>query len=122
MSNNKSIKTLSAIVEKGSRKGTELGFPTTNIPLNDASLSGIYAGQVFFDGKNYLSALFADQKRNLLEAHILGFDGDLYGKKIVVTVFGKVRDSKDFDSASALRKAINDDIVSVRDYFKKNTS
>lgn len=106
-------------VQKGTKRAAALGFPTVNITLGDASVSGIYAARVVFDDKEYPAAAFADQKRNVLEAHVLDVELDLYDKEIVVELLEKIRDDETLESDDALRAAIADDVAKVRAYFKK---
>jgi riboflavin kinase/FMN adenylyltransferase len=83
-------------------------------------LSGIYAARVVIEGKQYPTAVFADEKRDVLEAHILDKNLDLYGKEITIELLQKLRDAKTFSNDEDLRAAIADDIEKVREYFKKN--
>jgi riboflavin kinase/FMN adenylyltransferase len=112
------MQAITGTVLEGEKRGVKLGFPTANIALTDGSLSGIYAGTVTSDGRMHHAALYADQKRGLLEAHLLDFRGDLYGKMITVAIDEKIRDDRRFDSEIELKAAIADDIVRIREYFK----
>jgi riboflavin kinase/FMN adenylyltransferase len=107
-----------AVVQKGKRRGAALGFPTINIPLNGEKLSGIFAATVFIDDKGYIAAAYADISRNILEAHILDFSGDLYGKEIEIELLQKIRDDKKFPDEATLKAAIAADIAKVREYRK----
>ncbi|MFZ1987605.1 MAG: riboflavin kinase [Minisyncoccia bacterium] len=106
------------IVGRGKGEGTKNGFPSANIVLADASLSGIYAGIVVVEGKEYQAAVYADQSRGLLESHLLDFSGDLYGKEIEVSLKKKLRDPIVFSSVKSLQKTIAEDITTTRLYFK----
>ena len=108
----------SGIVQKGARRGTELGFPTINIPLEDVGVSGIYAAKVKVGEEEYEAAVFADAKRKVLEAYILDFSEDLYGWKVTIELLKKLRDAKNFSSEEELKKAIAHDIAVVRAFFK----
>ncbi|MDO8562040.1 MAG: riboflavin kinase [bacterium] len=105
------------IVERGGGRAAMLGYPTVNIPLEDSAVSGIYAARVKVGDAEYLAAAFADQKRKLLEAHLLDFSGELYGKEITIELYEKIRESKEFPDDTKLREAIAEDIVKVREYF-----
>ena len=109
------------IVERGEGRGRALGYPTVNIELRDDSVSGIYAARVKIrsDEAPYMAAAYTDQKRKLLEAHILDFNDDLYRCEIKIELLHKIRDSKHFHNDTALRTAIRDDIARTRAYFKK---
>ena len=111
--------TYSGIVQKGTQRGIALGFPTANIPLPDGT-SGIYAARVRLreDEAPYMAAVYADQKRKLLEAHILDFSNDLYRQEITIELHEKIREDQRFEDEKSLRAAIADDIAKVRKYFK----
>ncbi|MEK9154357.1 MAG: riboflavin kinase [Patescibacteria group bacterium] len=106
------------IVQEGVRRGKTLGFPTANITLDDTSVSGIYVASVAWNGREHPAAVFADQKRGILEAHMLDFSGNLYGKEIVVQLLEKIRDNKMFENDDYLRTAIAGDVEKVREFFK----
>ena len=112
------------VVERGAGRGAALGFPTANIPLADDSVSGIYAARAKIKDEEapYSAAVYADQKRKLLEVHILDFSDKLYGMEIEVTLLEKIREAAVFESEMALRAAIADDIAKVRDYFLQHRS
>lgn len=102
------------VVGKGKGIGTVFGFPTANIPLSDDGVSGVYAGTVMVAGKEYRAAIYADQRRKLLESHLLDFSGDLYGKEITVVLGEKVREDKEFENEEMLRAQIVEDVARVR--------
>lgn len=106
------------IVRRGSKRASVLGFPTANIAFRDADTSGIYAAHVKIGTDTHLAAGFADQKRNILEVHILDFSGNLYDKEITVELLEKIRDNKKFENDDVLRVAIADDVVKIRAYFR----
>ena len=107
------------IVQKGAGRSAALGFPTINIPLDDANASGIYAARVKVGEEEYEAAVYADQKRKLLEAHLLDFSKDLYGWNVGIELLKKIRESEKFTDETLLRKAIARDVVSVREYFAR---
>ena len=106
------------IVQKGPKRGTVLGYPTANIPLKDKNISGIYAARVLLEGEApYTAAAYADQKRKLLEAHILDFSDSLYGVSITVELHKKIREVKAFPDDGALKAAIAQDIAEIRETY-----
>ena len=107
------------VVIRGESTGTKLGFPTANIALEDVNISGTYAGTVVVDDILYEAGIYANQRRNILETHILDFSGDLYGKTITVTLHEKIRDDEEFTNKKTLSKTIANDILRVRGYFDK---
>ena len=110
--------TYTGIVQKGIKRGQALGFPTANISLDDHAVSGIYAARVALEGKEDSAAAFVDHERKVLEAHVLDFSGDLYGKEITIELLQKIRDNKKFENDNALRAAIADDVARIRAYFQ----
>jgi riboflavin kinase / FMN adenylyltransferase len=106
-----------AIVQKGIQRGRALGFPTVNIPLEDPEISGIYAGRVIEEGTVYTAAIFANQERKILEAYILDFSGDLYGKKITIELYKKIREAGKFTDDATLKKQIASDVEATRSFF-----
>lgn len=115
------------IVVRGKGRAKALGYPTANIALADDSVSGIYAARVKTEGAEYMAAAFADQKRKLLEAHILDYPSEGgsvsggSGKSITMELCKKIREHGDFSNDEDLRAAIAEDIKNVREYFKNNT-
>ena len=105
------------IIQRGQGTGTKLGFPTLNIPLNEESVSGIYAAIVTIKGAPYHAAAYADTRRKLLEAHLLHFEDDLYGLEATIELKKKIRNDKHFDDKAMLKKAIASDIEAVKAYF-----
>ena len=105
------------IVQKGSEYGRRLGFPTANVPLEDTSVSGIFAAKVRFDDKEYGAVVYADQRNKVLEAHLLHFGGELYGKELEIELLGKIRDDRRFESEEEAKRTIAADTAAARQYF-----
>lgn len=118
--------TFSTEVVHGDERGRTLGFPTVNQPLDDDLVVpkfGVYASCVNIDGKKYpavtnigLRPTFL-LKKPLSETHIIGFEGDLYGKNLEVELIEYLREEMRFTSAESLINAINSDIETVLRYF-----
>lgn len=111
------MQTFAGIVQKGAKRGGELGYPTMNIPLCER-VSGVYVAMVKIGEKEYEAAAFADGRRKILEAHILDFSKDLYGWNVKITLLKKIRESRKFTDDKKLRAAIAEDVVKVRKYFR----
>ena len=107
------------VVQKGQKRAASLGFPTVNIPFFERRISGIYIAKVVYDNEQYKAAAFVDEKRHILEAHILDANPDLYGKEIMIELIEKIRDNQQFGDDDALKFAIAGDIGRVRKYFEK---
>ena len=107
------------VIQKGDRRASELGFPTINIALTDGGLSGIYAGVVRICDDTFHAAVYADQRRHMLEAHLAKYEGgELYGRVAEIELVKKIREDKKFDSEEALRGQIEKDVLAVTDYFR----
>ncbi len=105
------------VVQRGDRRGTAIGFPTANISF-DGHESGIFAATAHVDGKEFIAAVYADQKRRVLEAYLDGYSGgDLYGEKLEIELLEKIREDKRFDAEDALKSAIANDVRMVRQFF-----
>lgn len=101
-------------VVHGDQRGRTIGFPTLNIVLPDGSepFQGIYAVRVRdaavqgvkrWKGAGYFGRrpTFASEK-TFLEVHLLGFDGDLYGKTMLVDFIDLIRPDRRFDTIDDL--------------------
>ncbi|MFH0819961.1 MAG: riboflavin kinase [bacterium] len=102
------------IIIRGKGKGKKLGFPTANIALKKEIPSGVYEGSVHIKDKKYQAAIFVGKDKKILEAHLTGFFGDLYGKEITVEVLAKLRDIIHFDNDYDLIKQISKDIEKIK--------
>ncbi|MGH9035967.1 MAG: bifunctional riboflavin kinase/FAD synthetase [Acidimicrobiia bacterium] len=113
-------------VIEGDRRGRQLGFPTANVAVPEEMClpaDGIYAGTFRgADGADRPTAIslgrrptfYAGGGHRLLEAHLLDFEGDLYGQAAAVRFVSRIRDEARFDSAAALIDAIHRDVDAVR--------
>jgi riboflavin kinase/FMN adenylyltransferase len=117
-------------VEKGERRGRSLGFPTANLAAENEVLpaAGVYAGRVRFldDGDPARDArwpavtnvgirpTFGDAGRVLVEAHLIDFEGDLYGRRVEVSFEYHLRRERRFDGVDALRAQIRSDVEAAR--------
>jgi len=97
-------------VVRGRGKGGKLGFPTVNIKLAEKIESGVYAGRVSFDDKMYRAGIFISPNKGLVEAHLIGFSGNLCGKEVEVNIGNKIRDVMKFGNDEELKKQIKKDI------------
>jgi riboflavin kinase / FMN adenylyltransferase len=114
------------VVTEGDRRGRELGYPTANLAVpRDICLpaDGIYAGWYLRpDGACHPCAInlgrrptFYDHAdASLLEAHLLDFEGDLYGEQAKVRFVARLRDEVRFDSVDALLRQMALDVDETR--------
>lgn len=103
-------------VQKGNQYGRILGFPTANIPLSDTT-SGVFAASVRCEGVMYGAVVFANQKHSVLEAHLLDFNGDLYGKEIEIELLKQLRERVDFSTEIEAKEVIGKDVAAARTYL-----
>ena len=107
------------IVVTGEARGGTLGFPTANLDIRPELLvptNGIYAGAA----KEHRAAVsigtnphYGGRERRV-EAHLLDFEGDLYGERLVVELWQRLRDEAAFDSEEALIAQIGKDVEATR--------
>jgi riboflavin kinase/FMN adenylyltransferase len=112
-------------VVRGAGRGRALGIPTANV-VPEAELlprPGIYAGRaiVLDSGERHVTALsvgtnptFTDAGALTVEAMLLDFDGDLYGRRLRLELGHRLRDERRFDSSQALVEQIKDDVARTR--------
>jgi riboflavin kinase / FMN adenylyltransferase len=114
---------IEGVVLRGDRRGRELGYPTANLALGDylRPKYGIYAVRVTLeDGTEHpgVASLGVrptfEPPQELLEAHLFGFEGDLYGRKIEVALHAFIREERKFDSVEALVAEMRKDEAQAR--------
>jgi riboflavin kinase/FMN adenylyltransferase len=108
------MQSLTGVVARGKRHGTKLGYPTANLMLGTQIEEGVYAGRVQFENRQFDAAIFVDATRNILEAHLLDFTEDIYGKVITVNILQRIRERKVFLDEESLKQAIAADIIAIR--------
>lgn len=113
-------KTIISQVIRGKGVGKSLGFPTINLACGKLKLPfGVYAVKVYTQMGVFLGALHFGPTaifgvvKPVLEVHLIGFDGDLYGKKVKIEILKKIRDTMDFSNANDLKKQIERDIQEI---------
>lgn len=113
----------------GNRLGKKIGFPTSNLNLDENMVSppnGVYMTQCFYDGVCYPSITNVGNKPTIgtygrnVETHIFNFDEELYGKVIRVEFLEKLRDEKKFESIEALSKEIMDNCITAKAYHREH--
>jgi riboflavin kinase/FMN adenylyltransferase len=113
-------------VERGRSLGRALGAPTANLTLGrDVECTyGTFAAIVEGLERPYRAVAHLGVRPSvsagaapILEAHLLDFDGDLYGREVVVSLEHKVADEVRLDSLDALARKIAADVAAVRAYF-----
>ncbi len=108
-------------VRPGDRRGRDLGFPTANLipdPALVAPAHGVYACRV----GHWLAAVnvgvrptFGADLHPLVEAFLLDFDGDLYGRALTVEFIARLRGEERFESAAELIEQMHRDVDRTRE-------
>ena len=113
-----------AEVVEGDRRGREFGFPTANLDFpHNPPMRGVFTvtcrlGDRFCQGvANVGTRPTVDGTRLLIEAHLLDFADDLYGRRMTVRFHQRLRAEQRFDSVDRLREQIGRDIDAAREFF-----
>jgi riboflavin kinase / FMN adenylyltransferase len=117
-------------VVPGERRGRGLGFPTLNLAPESEILPdrGVYAGRVrFLDegapprGSSHPAVsnvgrrpTFEPSAPVVAEAHLLDFEGDVYGRRVELSFEHRLREERRFPDVDALRAQIAADLVEAR--------
>lgn len=105
-------------VEHGRKVGESLGFPTANVsvPQEKIAPTGVYLGMAEVDGSVYKAIVNVGNtptfhfEESKVEAHLLDFNGNLYGKKIKISLLKFLRPIQKFSGAEELKKQLQRDI------------
>lgn len=112
----------------GNRLGKSIGFPTSNINIDDSMVSppnGVYVTKCTYGHVAYNSITNVGEKPTIgkyeknIETHIFDFDKELYGKEIKVEFLDKLRDERKFDDIEFLCNQIKKDCEDALAYHKK---
>jgi riboflavin kinase/FMN adenylyltransferase len=116
--------TICGKVLPGDKIGHQLGFPTANLDTANLVLlpNGVYAACTKVAGVFFRAALnigvrptvAADKPERRVEAHLLDFSGDLYGRELEIATGAKLRDEIKFSSMAELQAQIARDVAAVR--------
>lgn len=115
-------------VTTGRGEGAGMGFPTANVrfdPEQQLPSDGVYAGLALVDGAVWPAAvnvglppMYRDRIGSAsLEANLIGFTGDLYGRDIAIAFDERLRPSCTFPTVDALVEQVLRDIELTRDRF-----
>ncbi len=116
-------------VVRGKQLGRQWGFPTANqkfLPLEAKPQNGVYATFAIVGEKLYpsvtnvgLCPTVSGEGTAICETHIIGFDGDLYGKMLTVGFLTRLRDEKKFENETALRFEIEKNRTDALKFFSE---
>jgi riboflavin kinase / FMN adenylyltransferase len=110
---------LDGVVVAGDQRGGTLGYPTANLRVDPNVLVpqfGIYAGSTL--GHRAAISIgtnphYGGEERRI-EPFLLDFEGDLYGRRLVVELWERLREEAAFDSEAALIEQIGRDVDRTR--------
>lgn len=111
----------------GREIGRTIGVPTINQSFPQGHLvpkRGVYAAVTTVDGVKYESVANVGVRPSVgigiinCETHIIGYAGDLYGRRIRVELCKYIRPEQKFPSLDCLKNAISADIETAKAYFK----
>lgn len=121
-------------VVSGDGRGKGLGFPTANLDLEGELRPGrgVYGAAVEIDGRTHAAAVNVGSRptfrrgksgaaEEVIEVHVVGWSGNLYGRRLEVFLFGRIRDERKFDSPEALRAQIAEDVAVLRERVLSGT-
>jgi riboflavin kinase/FMN adenylyltransferase len=112
---------LRAIVVSGDRRGRELGFPTANlVPPEGLAIPGHGVYACLANGVPAavnigVRPTFGTGRAELIEAHVIDYDGDLYGHELHVAFLQRLRGEQRFESAAALIDKMHEDVARTRE-------
>ena len=104
-------------VVSGRKVGAKIGFPTANLQIDADKLlaEGVYSGVVELDNKSYKCIVNIGNKptfdvdSSTVEVHLIGFDGDLYGRTLKVSLTKFLRKITKFANPSELTRQLQTD-------------
>ena len=103
--------------------GSKIGFPTVNIKIDkdkQCLKNGVYHGAILISGEwkkaviNYGARPTFDLNDKLIEAHVIDFNGDLYGESLTVRFDGFLREIQKFVSVEQLKNQLEKDVEKVK--------
>jgi riboflavin kinase/FMN adenylyltransferase len=116
-------------VVTGDRRGRELGMPTANLVPDDAYVCpghGVYAAWAHMGASALPAAVnvgvrptFATGRGLLVEAHLIGFEGDIYGETLRIAFLERMRGERAFQSVDALVEQMNRDVEQAREISER---
>tara|TARA_B100001057_G_scaffold100023_1_gene96989 strand:- start:1617 stop:2561 length:945 start_codon:yes stop_codon:yes gene_type:complete len=117
--------TFSGKVVFGNRLGRTIGIPTANIwvPKSNLPIRGVYAVKAIVKGETFNGIANMGVRPTVggtspvLEIHIFDFNKEIYGERIEVEFFKKIRNEQKFENLEKLKEQINSDIEKTRKYF-----
>lgn len=114
-------------VIRGRQLGRQIGVPTANVHLKRTRLcvNGVFTAVAWLGETAYPAVVNVGYRpavdqldKPLLEAHLLDYDGDLYGQRLEVDLLYKLREEQKFDSLQTLTQKIHSDIEEAKAWHR----
>ena len=124
---------LDGIVSKGERVGRKIGYPTINLASENElyPADGVYVTQIEIRsfGRRFDCVTNIGRRPTVYEDHattietyVLDFSSDVYGERVRLFFFDRLREERKFPSVMALTEQIGRDIEKTREYFRRRDS
>ena len=120
-------------VGHGHAIGRTIGFPTANLVVDPRRLlpaEGVYAAEALLpDGERRGAVVNIGRRPTVegnndaplsVEAHIIGYSGDLYGTPLTLSFVARIRPERKFSSLAALKAGIAADLRAATDLLSNN--
>ena len=114
-------------VVRGAQRGRCIGFPTANVgarPDRVIPADGVYAGYARLGAERHPAVVYIgrrpsfDQGQRMVEAHLLDYNGDLYGRDLVVEFVSRLRGDRRFVDVQELVAQIGRDAAQAREILQ----
>jgi riboflavin kinase / FMN adenylyltransferase len=117
-------------VVRGDRMGQRLGWPTINVAAEHKLLpaDGVYASRVLlpsfpasFDCATNIGTrpTVYENYQRVVESHILDFKADVYGQRVELSFYKRLREERIFPTVMDLSAQIGRDVEATREYFSR---
>ena len=102
---------ISGKVIRGDGYGKKIGFPTVNLEtaMKEFPPEGIYSGVAMLNNLEYRAGIVVGPGKKV-EAHLMGYNGDAYGKQVSLQINKFLREYKKFDTEEELKEQIKKDL------------
>ena len=118
---------ISGRVVEGEKLGRRIGFPTVNLQLSQEEKllprAGVYLASTVIDAQRFMVMMnigvrptVSSEGRKTVEAHILGYCGNLYGADISFSVLRFIREERKFANLEELKQQLEKDKITVELY------
>lgn len=121
---------VNGIVTKGDGRGSKLGYPTANLSTHKSLIvpkEGVYACRVEIEGDLYNAVTNVGGRPTFefepvpsrVEAYIMDFDKNIYGKDVSIEFVKRLRDEKKFNNIEELTEQIKQDVQNAKILLNK---